>query len=199
MKILVLDQYPLVSEMMAMLIRRVQPRAEIISVSSFNKLYKLIDDSSQFNAIFIDPKAQGCFGFSSVMHLVERLPSTKIIVLSDLETEQANNDYVKNAFLHSINKNDNVREISLILQELFEEKSDVKSDLLEKANPIKISKRHRQLINFLDKGYSNSRIALELGVSEQTVKVHFYRLYKILGVNSRYQALHFAKNHGWVF
>ena len=41
-------------------------------------------------------------------------------------------------------------------------------------------------------------IADKLSISEHTVKVHFWRLFRRLGVNSRTQALHFARTNGWV-
>lgn len=50
---------------------------------------------------------------------------------------------------------------------------------------IILSKRMRQLLRFLTDGKSNSQIAEELILSEHTVKVHMWRMYKRLGVNSR--------------
>jgi hypothetical protein len=41
----------------------------------------------------------------------------------------------------------------------------------------------------LDQGLSNRDIAEKLDISEHTVKVHFWRLFRRLGVNSRTQAL----------
>ena len=60
----------------------------------------------------------------------------------------------------------------------------------------KLSKRQKQLIVMLDRGLSNREIADELGISEHTVKVHLWRLFRRLGVKSRTQALHHARSHG---
>ncbi len=48
----------------------------------------------------------------------------------------------------------------------------------------------------LDRGLSNRDIASELNISEHTVKVHLWRLFRRLGVKSRTQTLHFARTHG---
>jgi DNA-binding NarL/FixJ family response regulator len=66
------------------------------------------------------------------------------------------------------------------------------------AVPTKLSKRQKQLILMLDQGLSNRDIADKLTISEHTVKVHFWRLFRRLGVNSRTQALHFARTNGWL-
>lgn len=105
---------------------------------------------------------------------------------------------MQNGAHHVISKKDKINKITTTLQEILHPQSlNVNSSLI-KVDILKISKRHRQLINMLGQGYSNSQIAERLDISEHTVKVHFYRLYKILGVSSRLQALNFAKSNGWL-
>ena len=68
----------------------------------------------------------------------------------------------------------------------------------EHASPsgsIKLSKRQKQMILMLDQGLSNREISEKLDITEHTVKVHLWRMYRRLGVNSRTQALHFARTH----
>jgi DNA-binding NarL/FixJ family response regulator len=60
----------------------------------------------------------------------------------------------------------------------------------------KLSKRQKQLIIMLDRGLSNRDIAAELEISEHTVKVHLWRLFRRLDVKSRTQTLHFARMNG---
>jgi DNA-binding NarL/FixJ family response regulator len=45
----------------------------------------------------------------------------------------------------------------------------------------------------LDRGLSNRDIATELEISEHTVKVHLWRLFRRLNVKSRSQASHLAR------
>ncbi len=52
-----------------------------------------------------------------------------------------------------------------------------------------ISKREKEIIKFVAKGYTNKEIAEALHISEQTVKCHLSRIYKKLGINNR---LHLA-------
>ena len=57
------------------------------------------------------------------------------------------------------------------------------------AKPIRLSRRQKQLLAMLEQGLSNREIAEKLDISEHTVKVHFCRLFRRLGLNSRAQAL----------
>ena len=64
--------------------------------------------------------------------------------------------------------------------------------------PEKLSKRQKQLVVMLDRGLSNRDIADELQISEHTVKVHLWRLFRRLNVKSRSQASHLARMRGLV-
>lgn len=57
------------------------------------------------------------------------------------------------------------------------------------TKPIKLSKRQKQILAMLVKGLSNKVIAEDLQLAEHTVKVHIWRLFKRLQVNSRTQAV----------
>ena len=68
----------------------------------------------------------------------------------------------------------------------------------EPTSETKLTKRQRQLIVMLDEGLSNRDIAERLGISEHTVKVHLWRLFRRLGVKSRTQTLHYARLNGLI-
>ena len=65
-------------------------------------------------------------------------------------------------------------------------------------NTKKLSKRQKELMLMLNEGLSNRDIAARMDISEHTVKVHLWRLFRKLGVNSRTQALAFGRNNGLV-
>ncbi len=95
-----------------------------------------------------------------------------------------------------IEKSAGSSELAAALRGLLLADSDADDSTLAPANSGKLSKRQTQLIAMLDKGMSNRDIATELEISEHTVKVHLWRLFRRLGVKSRTQALHHARSHG---
>ncbi|HWH92831.1 MAG TPA: response regulator transcription factor [Baekduia sp.] len=61
-----------------------------------------------------------------------------------------------------------------------------------------LTRRERDVLTLICRGYANKRIALELGLSEKTVKAHVGHLLAKLGVNDRTQAALLAVREGWV-
>ena len=61
-----------------------------------------------------------------------------------------------------------------------------------------LTPRERQVVDLIARGLSNKRIALELGISEKTVKTHVSSILGKLGLTDRTQvALHAVREH-WV-
>lgn len=200
MLIFVLDPHPLVGEMISMLILRIRPEARIIIVDSLKKLDGLMNKYETADFVFMEPQSVDCFGSTGIAHVVERLPDATIITITDCDTVMDAVD-VKHQFRgshHIISKKDNTKIICLKLEKILKTEKTEHFQDNKKINIIKISKRHRQLINCLDKGYTNQQISEKLGIKEQTVKVHFFRLYKLLGAHNRLQALNIAKVNGWI-
>jgi two-component system, NarL family, response regulator LiaR len=68
-----------------------------------------------------------------------------------------------------------------------------------KANPFdQLTKREREILALIAGGRSNKRIALELGISEKTVKAHVGRVLAKLGVTDRTQAAVLAVERGLI-
>lgn len=198
MLIFVLEQYPLTSEMLVMLIHRAHAQARVETAHTFKQLNGLIDKYEKPYAVIMEPQAIGCLGTLSIAHIAEHLPSTKIIIITDTDRNETTDRYLQSGAQHIISKKNKVNIIAATLQEILTPPSLSLDTSLAKVEILKISKRHRQLINMLGQGYTNSQMAQRLDISEHTVKVHFFRLYKILGVNNRLQALNFAKTNGWL-
>jgi ligand-binding sensor domain-containing protein/DNA-binding CsgD family transcriptional regulator len=67
-------------------------------------------------------------------------------------------------------------------------------DLASLTDKYELSQREREILALLMRGKKNKEIAKELFISENTVKVHVYNIYKKLGVNSRLAILELLKN-----
>jgi DNA-binding NarL/FixJ family response regulator len=59
-----------------------------------------------------------------------------------------------------------------------------------------LTARELEILRLVAAGASNGRVALELWVTEQTVKFHLSNTYRKLGVANRTEAAHYAHTHG---
>ncbi|WP_051325022.1 HDOD domain-containing protein [Candidatus Solirubrobacter pratensis] len=71
----------------------------------------------------------------------------------------------------------------------------VHSDFAERCP---LSERELRVVRGLRAGKGGKQIALELGISESTVRSHLHRIYRRLGVADRAQAVLAASARGWV-
>lgn len=68
----------------------------------------------------------------------------------------------------------------------------------EGVGTFRMTRRYQEIVLLAMQGHTNARIAKVLGVSEQTVKVHSWRMYQALGVKSRMQAIHKLRILGYL-
>ena len=71
------------------------------------------------------------------------------------------------------------------------------------SNPVSsflpnLTARELEILRWVAAGASNSAIARELFVTEQTVKFHLSNVYRKLGVANRTEASHYAHVHGLI-
>ena len=193
MQIFVVDAHPLMREAVVMLIRRLKSKATVVELDRVAAVTPAIVAHGKPELICLDLKLPDTHGVSGVRELKHQLPDVPLIVLSaasaqdyeDLAMEAGADAYVQ--------KSAGAAEISNALRAFL-----LDEDGEPGAPPEKLSKRQKQLLVMLDKGLSNRDIAEELQISEHTVKVHLWRLFRRLNVKSRSQASHLARTQGLV-
>ncbi|HWT25134.1 MAG TPA: response regulator transcription factor [Solirubrobacteraceae bacterium] len=78
---------------------------------------------------------------------------------------------------------------------VLEELAEPAAPPQEPAAP-RLTPREREVLALLGRGFSNKRIALELGIAEKTAKIHVSRILHKLGVADRTQAALHAVREG---
>lgn len=61
---------------------------------------------------------------------------------------------------------------------------------------VDLTKRERQVLERVSEGWSNTRIAKDLGIKEATVRNNLARIYSKIGVNTKAEAAVWAREHG---
>ena len=192
MSIFVIDNHPLMREAIGVLIRRLSPSTSVIELDRIDVVAQAVQQHGEPALICLDLILQDAHGVSGIRELKLLYPKVPMVVL----TASSASDY-KDISLEAgadafIEKSAGATEIGNVLR-LF-----LSAELVTGA-PVtagKLSKRQKQLLILLDKGQSNRDIAETLQISEHTVKVHLWRLFRRLDVKSRSQASHLARTQG---
>ena len=193
MSLYVIDDHPLVRQAIGMLLRRLRPASKVVELEKFSELQAAIIKNGAPELFVLDLLLPGVKGATAVSDIKSMYNEVPLVVLSAMPAGEAEETCIEAGADLYIEKSTGANEISAAIQGLFV--ADAATDE-EAPGDTKLSKRQKQLIVMLDRGLSNRDIAAELDISEHTVKVHLWRLFRRLGVKSRTQTLHFARTHG---
>ena len=196
MSLYVIDDHPMVRQMIGMLLRRLRPASKVVELEKFSELQAALIKNGEPELFVLDLLLPGVKGATAISDVKKMYPEIPLVVLSAMPSGEARDACLEAGADLYIEKSTDTAEISAAIQDIM--KSDNGDDDSEVVviGDIKLSKRQKQLILMLDRGLSNRDIAAELSISEHTVKVHLWRLFRRLGVKSRTQTLHFARTHG---
>jgi DNA-binding NarL/FixJ family response regulator len=193
MSLFIIDDHPLVRQAIGMLLRRLRPTSVVVELEKFSELPAAIIKHGTPELFVLDLLLPGVKGTSAVHDTKAMYPEVPLVVLSAMPAGEAEETCIEAGADLYIEKSSPPNDITAAIQGLLSA-----DDNFEEMAPTdtKLSKRQKQLIVMLDRGLSNRDIAAELSISEHTVKVHLWRLFRRLGVKSRTQTLHFARTHG---
>ena len=199
MTVYVIDDHPLMREAVVMLLRRVRPGVDVVELSQLSAIEDEVAGRGEPEFFCLDLKLPDTVGVSGVKYLKTQFPDVPLVVISASPAVDAEEwCRAAGADLY-IEKSAGAAEITSVLRSFMVADSQL-GELDETSGELefdaRLSKRQKQLIVMLDQGLSNREIADQLGISEHTVKVHLWRLFRRLGVKSRTQTLHFARRHG---
>ena len=183
-----------------MVLRRIRPGERIVELERVTGLMPTVLSEGPPGLVVLDlnlPDTEGCSGVTYVRH---RFPEVPLAVYSASPASDFEKLCLEAGADLYIEKDAGATELSAALKGLLmaDPPADTEDVVDEPEANNKLSKRQKQLIVLLEQGQSNRAIAERLAISEHTVKVHLWRLFRKLGVNSRTQALHFARINGLI-
>lgn len=192
MTIFVIDDHPLMREAVVMLIHRLNSKATVTELDHLAAVKPAVQQHGVPELICLDLKLPDTQGVSGVRELKLQFPDVPLVVLSAAPAEEYEDLAIEAGADAYIQKSAGATEIANVLRVFLDGELEP-----EPTAPMeKLSKRQKQLLVMLDRGLSNRDIAEELQISEHTVKVHLWRLFRRLNVKSRSQASHLARTQG---
>jgi DNA-binding NarL/FixJ family response regulator len=153
------------------------------------------------DVVMVDDMQDQDNAIARLREVSEEAPKAKALLL----TLQMDNEWLANAFeagahaavsksVHPVSLGTLLREVCLgnIVQRYERQRSEVAD------TDCPLTHRELEILRLASQGHTNSRIARELWVTEQTVKFHLSNTYRKLGVANRTEASRYAHLHDLV-
>ncbi len=194
MGIFVIDNHPLMREAVAMLVRRLSPNTPVVELWRIAAVAQAVEKHGMPQLICLELKLPDTHGVFGIRELKRSYPDVPILVLTASPASDYEDLAIEAGAAAFLEKLASAAEIAQVLKAFLTAAAGAESE-----SPValgKLSKRQKQLLILLDKGLSNRDIADNLQISEHTVKVHLWRLFRRLNVKSRSQASHLARTQG---
>lgn len=181
---------------MAIQIRRLAPTASIHESGSLSDFATQSATQGAPDLIVTELELPDCSGLSSISQFKALHPHCPLIIFTHDSAALLEDAAIQAGADIFIQKTTSISDISSALRALVAADTTVITQSGDHTK--KLSRRQKELMLMLNQGLSNRDIAGQMDISEHTVKVHLWRLFRKMGVNSRTQALAFGRANGLV-
>jgi two-component system NarL family response regulator len=210
MKLIIVDDHILFREGLASIIRQ-EPDIEIAGMAGNVKEAVELAGTVKPDMILMDFSMPDGTGADATRQILRENPSCKIVFLTMSEEDDNLFDAIRSgakgyllknmqpqklvAALRAVQKGESAISRSMTMR-LMEELSRTKKT--ETPQDATLTMREIDVIRSLASGLSNSQIAEELFISENTVKYHVHSILRKLGLSDRKELSQYAKERGFV-
>ncbi|MEM6499932.1 MAG: response regulator transcription factor, partial [Pseudomonadota bacterium] len=195
MKLLVIDDHPLVRDALCANLRKAGVSDEsVIAASSLSEGLPLIAEQSP-DLVLLDLELGDASGLEGLAKLQSLMPDLPIMIVSGHDDRSLIGRAKALGAKGFITKSEPgeviAKAVDTILAggEAFPEQADGGEDDSAVQRLTSLTPAQRRVTDYLSEGLLNKQIAYEMGISEATVKAHMTAIFRKLGVNNRTQAL----------
>jgi DNA-binding NarL/FixJ family response regulator len=212
MKILIVDDHPIYRKGLIALLEQMEPGTVLLQASDSLQALALIADHDELDVVILDLTIPGMDGLKAISEFSRIRPELPVIILSssenpaDVRAALANGalGYVpKSAAEHTL-----LSAIRVVLNGdiyvppfvLLQTRPGRQMDLKIEPGPERpvLTDRQIEVLRRISAGQLNKNIAVELGLSEKTVKSHITAIFRALKVMNRSQAAAVARDEGFI-
>ncbi len=202
MRVLLADDHPLVRMGMRRILERHGGFEVVAEASTGAEVLPLVGRSSP-DVVVLDLRMPGVDGFSCLDRVRQRHPEVKVVIVSvDEEPARVQGAFERGAcgyIFKSIDPGELGSSITRALEGAGSESlAQPNADRDRTAQAEGLTDRELTIIKAVARGLSNSAIASDLWITEQTVKFHLTNIYRKLGVANRTEAARWTFTHGLV-
>lgn len=212
MKVMIADDHWIVRESLKQVIRRLNGVHTTLEAGTFDDVVELLLTHPDVDLVLADLIMPGFNDFDGLERLRREFPQVPIAIVSVHEDRTHVMRAVSNGVIGYIPKSASGQEIELAFERLLAGEVYFPRRLIERSGgePIQypsmapdpsgdslenLTKREREVIELLGKGFSVQRIATQLTLNSHTVRVHLGNMMRKMGLPNRSAMIHFAISH----
>lgn len=194
--ILVADDHPLFRAAVLHALRQAMPKASVIEASSATMLGGVLEANPDVDLVLLDLTMPGARGFSALLHVRGARPEVPVVIISSNDHPRVVRRAQQFGAAGFIPKSAPAEAIGDAVATVLEgatwfpaiaaERSEEDARLA--ARLAQLTPQQFRVLLCLADGLLNKQIAHELGLAENTVKVHVTAILKKLECHSRTQA-----------
>ena len=209
MKLLIVDDHPVLREGLAALLRQAGPSAEVLQACDAGEGLAIVEVHADLDVVVLDLTMPGMDGLHAISEFGRKRPELPVIVLSSSEDPQDARKALALGALGYVPKSASQRVLlsairtvlngdlyipPLVLNEPAAEAE--RQSGLPDSSAARMTARQIEILSMLSKGQPNKTIATTLDLSEKTVKAHITAIFRALNVVNRTQAAAVGRDHG---
>lgn len=206
MKLLVIDDHPLMLEGLASLAARALPQHTVLKASSFAQGHHIATSECPPDLVLLDPELPDVPSALAIRSMVHAIPGGRVVVVSASD-EVHDQEAAWAAGAHAFaSKAARVEDLIAGLHAAANGQRVLVTSREPRERPHKADTRHRSglsarqhdVLLALCEGLPNRAIAQRLQIAEKTVKSHVTAIFEKLGVANRTQASLAARRLGLI-
>lgn len=209
MKILIVDDHPVLRAGLAALLCQARSGSIIVEAGNAAEAFKRIELNPDLDIVILDLMLPDMSGLSVLSEFGRRCPGLPVIVLSSSEDPHGARRALTQGALGYVPKSASQNTLSAAIElvmageiyvppMLLNEVGSHAGGLSGEALSPTLTERQMQVLHHLDLGQPNKVIAVELGLSEKTVKAHITALLKLLHARNRTHAVSLGRRAGLI-
>lgn len=202
MKLLVIDDHPVVREGLAAVLRQLDGRPEVLEAADGEQGLALLARHDDVRGALVDLRMAGLAGLPTLARLRALRPQLPVMVISASEDPADVRRAMAAGASGYLPKSAGRSTLLAAVQMVLAGERYVPPLLLQAETPSPavlggLTPRQLEVLALLCQGQANREIGLGLGMHEKTVKAHVGAIFKVLGVVNRTQAIEAARAAGF--
>jgi DNA-binding NarL/FixJ family response regulator len=203
-RVVLVDDHPLFVEALRVAVERAG--IEVAGTASRGDDLMALMETVEADAVLLDLAMPGLDGYECLVQLGERYPSTRVIVVSATDDEENIRRALDSGAVCFVGKATDPNDLAGAVHVLLSD--SIHLEVPRGARPGRqaaaangaaaagLTPRELEILRLASDGLSNSEMAKQLWVTDQTVKFHLSNIYRKLGVSNRTGASRWAREHG---